>query len=117
MNLSHLESEIRYCVEINGKYNGDYYVYCRDGVLYVENSTCYLDVIPPYMQDFHMGEFIPNRAEFNINDTQQLNMTTSEYTPYSDKEPGTRPPITAPWDQFILRFSEAVQAGSGQGVK
>jgi hypothetical protein len=101
MNLSHLDAEVRYCVDFNPNYNGDYFLFCRDGVLHSENSTCFRDVFNPTMVDFHIGVFEPT-PNFTLNDTQFINVTT-----------GAREPLIAPWDQFIFRFSEAVQAGSG----
>jgi len=103
MNLSNMEAEVRYCVDHNPKYNGDLYVECRNGGLRVDNSSCYPDIYPPTMVDFHMGVFEPDPS-FALNDTQFINVTYAGMG---------NPPTTSPWDQFILRFSETVKAGSG----
>jgi len=100
MNLTHMEAEVRYCVDMNPKFNGDLFLECVDGELRVENATCYPDLYPPVMWDMHFGEFVPDDS-FNINDTQLMNLTAEN------------PQQVAPWDQIILRFNEVVQAGHG----
>ena len=50
------------------------YVECRNGGLRVDNSSCYPDIYPPTMVDFHMGVFEPDPS-FALNDTQFINVT------------------------------------------
>jgi hypothetical protein len=103
MNLSHNEAEVRYCVDHNPKFNGDLFVECRNSELVVDNSSCYPDIYPAVMVDMHIGVFKPPHVDpgFRVNDTQLINIT------------GLNASVTAPWDPFILRFSEVVKAGSG----